>query len=35
MTVYKWIGKYVDLMNGYLELIVPQVFGVWRTDEWT
>ena len=33
VTIYKWIGKYVNLMNGYLERITPQVSGVWRTDE--
>ncbi len=33
VTIYKWIGKYVRLMNNYLERITPQVSGVWRTDE--
>ncbi|MDG6934952.1 MAG: IS1/IS6 family transposase [Nitrososphaerota archaeon] len=33
VTIYKWIGKYVNLMNDYLERITPQVSGVWRTDE--
>jgi putative transposase len=33
MTVYRWIGKYVKLMDGYLEQMKPQVSGVWRTDE--
>lgn len=33
VTIYKWIGKYVDLMNGYLERITPQVSGIWRTYE--
>ena len=33
VTIYKWIGKYVELMNDYLERITPQVSGVWRTDE--
>ena len=32
-TVYNWIGKYVKLMEGYLEKIRPQVSGTWRTDE--
>jgi putative transposase len=33
MAVYKWIGKYVTLMEKYLEQIKPNVSGVWRTDE--
>lgn len=33
MTIYRWIKKYVKLMEGYLEKIKPQVSGVWRTDE--
>jgi transposase-like protein len=33
MTVYRWIGKYVNLMDAYLEQIKPQVSGTWRTDE--
>jgi putative transposase len=31
--VYKWIGKYVRLMEKYLEQIKPQVSDVWRADE--
>jgi transposase-like protein len=33
MAVYKWIKKYVVLMNEYLEQIRPDVSDVWRTDE--
>ncbi|MDG7000446.1 MAG: DDE-type integrase/transposase/recombinase, partial [Nitrososphaerota archaeon] len=33
VTIYNWIGKYVKLMNKYLERITPQVSGIWRTDE--
>lgn len=33
MAVYKWINKYVSLMEKYLEQIKPNVSGVWRTDE--
>jgi putative transposase len=33
MAVYKWINKYVTLMERYLEEIKPNVSGVWRTDE--
>lgn len=33
VTIYNWIGKYVDLMNTYLDRIMPQVSDTWRTDE--
>jgi transposase-like protein len=33
MAVYKWIDKYVKLMDKYLEKITPNVSDVWRTDE--
>jgi putative transposase len=33
MTVYRWIKKYVSLMEKYLEKIQPKVSDVWRTDE--
>jgi putative transposase len=33
MGVYKWINKYVLLMEKYLEQIKPNVSNVWRTDE--
>ena len=33
IAVYKWIKKYVTLMQTYLEKIQPQVGGAWRTDE--
>lgn len=32
-TVYNWIKRYVALMEGYLEKIVPNVSDTWRTDE--
>lgn len=32
-TVYKWITKYVKLMETYLEQITPQVSDKWRSDE--
>jgi transposase-like protein len=32
-TVYKWIRKYVKLMNNYVEKIVPNVGDTWRADE--
>jgi putative transposase len=31
--IYKWIKKYVALMQGYLDQITPNVSTVWRTDE--
>ena len=33
VTIYKWIGKYTELMQKYLDRITPQVSDVWRTDE--
>jgi putative transposase len=33
MGVYKWINRYVGLMQKYLEKIKPNVSDVWRTDE--
>ena len=33
MTVYRWIKKYVALMEKYLEQIEPQVSNTWRADE--
>jgi putative transposase len=32
-TVYRWIGKYVTLMQKYLEQMKPQVSDTWRADE--
>lgn len=32
-TVYNWIKKYTNLMQKYLEKIVPQVGDTWRADE--
>lgn len=32
-TVYKWIKKYIGLMEKYLEQITPQVSDTWRADE--
>lgn len=32
-TVYRWIKKYVGLMEQYLEKITPNVSDTWRTDE--
>lgn len=33
VAVYKWIAKYVTLMESYLERVKPNVSKVWRTDE--
>jgi len=33
VAVYKWVQKYVTLMEKYLEQIKPQVSDVWRADE--
>jgi putative transposase len=33
VAIYKWIGKYVSLMEKYLEQISPKVSNVWRSDE--
>jgi transposase-like protein len=33
VAVYKWIQKYVELMEKYLEQIKPQVSDTWRADE--
>ena len=32
-TIYKWIKKYVKLMQDHLDQIVPQVSDKWRADE--
>ena len=32
-TIYKWIKKYVGLMQTYLEKITPNVSDAWRADE--
>jgi transposase-like protein len=33
VAVYNWIGKYVRLMEKYLDKITPNVSNVWRADE--
>lgn len=33
VAVYKWIQKYVGLMEQYLEQVKPQVSDTWRADE--
>ena len=32
-TVYNWIKKYTNLMQKYIDKIVPQVGDAWRADE--
>jgi transposase-like protein len=33
VAVYKWIKKYVSLMQNYVDKIKPKVGDAWRTDE--
>lgn len=33
MTIYNWIGKYVSIMNEYVNNIQPDVGTVWHSDE--
>ena len=33
VAVYKWVEKYVALMEEYLERIKPEVSDTWRADE--
>lgn len=33
VAVYKWIQKYVSLMEQYAKLLRPQLSGVWHADE--
>jgi transposase-like protein len=33
VAVYKWIQKYVALMEQYAKLLRPQLSGVWHADE--
>jgi transposase-like protein len=33
VTIYRWIDKYVGLMQKYLEQVQPQVSDTWRADE--
>ena len=33
VAIYNWIGKYVSIMERYLDQIKPQVSDVWRADE--
>lgn len=33
VTIYRWIEKYVGLMQKYLDQIKPQVSDTWRADE--
>jgi transposase-like protein len=32
-TIYRWIAKYTELMQKYLDQITPQVSDTWATDE--
>ena len=33
VAVYKWIKKYVELMDKYIDKLRPQVSDTWRADE--
>jgi transposase-like protein len=33
MTIYRWIAKYTELMQTYIDKITPQVSDTWATDE--
>jgi transposase-like protein len=33
VAIYKWVKKYVGLMQVYLEKIMPNVSDAWRADE--
>jgi transposase-like protein len=33
VAIYKWISKYTNLMEKYLDKITPQVGDTWRADE--
>ncbi len=33
VTIYRWIGKYVAMMQKYLDRIKPQLSSTWRADE--
>jgi putative transposase len=33
VAIYKWVRKYVGLMQAYLEKITPNVADAWRADE--
>jgi len=33
VAVYKWMKKYIKLMDAYFEKIAPNVPDTWRTDE--
>jgi len=35
VAVFKWIKKYVKLMKEYTDQLVPQVSGIWHSDEMT
>jgi len=33
VSIYKWIQKYIGLMENYLKQITPQLSNTWRADE--
>ncbi len=35
VAIFKWIKKYIKLMKEYTDQLVPQVSGIWHSDEMT
>ena len=35
VAIIKWVKKYVKLMKAYVESLVPNVSGIWHSDEMT
>ena len=35
VAVFKWIKKYVELIKGYVDSLIPDVSGIWHSDEMT
>ena len=35
VAIFKWIKKYVKLMKKYVDQLMPQVSGIWHSDEMT
>lgn len=33
VTVYRWIEKYIGIMNGYVNTLKPEIGGTWHADE--
>jgi transposase-like protein len=33
VAIYKWIRKYIKMLNAYADQLVPRVSGIWHSDE--